>query len=54
MGCRLPLLGLTRSDQVERPADFQAESAREWKSSAERESRVSGCGGGGGEWKRAG
>jgi hypothetical protein len=52
----LPLLGLTRSDQVERPADFHAESAREWKRSAERESTVSGCGcgGGGGEWKRAG
>jgi len=48
VGCRLPLLGLTRSDQVERPVDFQAESAREWKRSAERESTVSGSGGGGG------
>lgn len=54
MGWRLPLLGLTRSDQVETPADFQADRAREWKRRLERESSESDCGGGGGEWKRAG
>lgn len=29
MGCKLPLLGLTLRDQVEKPVVFQAESARE-------------------------
>jgi hypothetical protein len=54
VGWRLPLLGLTRRDQVEAPADFQAERASEWKRRSERESSESGRGGGGGEWKRAG
>jgi hypothetical protein len=39
---------------VEEPTDFQAERASEWKRRSERESSERGCGGGGGEWKRAG
>ena len=31
MGCKLPLLGLTRRGQVEAPVVFQAERAREWR-----------------------
>lgn len=31
VGCKLPLLGLTLRDQVEKPIVFQADRAREWK-----------------------